>query len=94
MMIAITIGVAFLIVINLVVCFKLIRSAAYNRNQKIAQASIVFLLPVIGATTVWLFLREAASSLPTTNEFSEADRDDLKTVGMDAPGSYGSPDQY
>jgi len=83
-----------LFVINLVVCFKLFRSAAYNLNQKIVQAAMTFLLPVAGATIVWLFLREANLLLPSTNEFSEADRDDRKTVGMDAPGSYGSPDQY
>ena len=91
-MTALIIGVALLIGINLVVCFKLFRSAAYTLNQKFVQAAIVFLLPIAGATFVWLFFREAAIKLPPKNEFSEADRDDLKTVGMDAPGSYGSPD--
>ena len=93
-MTALIFGLALLVIINFVVCFELFCSDAYSLNQKIVQAALTFLFPVAGATIVWLFLREAKLSLPSTNEFSDADRDDHKTVGMDAPGSYGSPDQY
>jgi hypothetical protein len=94
MMTAFAIGVTLLIIINLAVSFGVLRSASYSRNQKIAQVAFIFLLPVAGAAIVWLFLREASPSLSPAKENPDADRDDLKTVGMDAPGSYGSPDQY
>ncbi len=93
-MTAFTIGVTLLIIFNLAVGFGVFRSAAYSRNQKIAQVAFIFLLPVVGATIVWLFLREALPSLPHARENPDADRDDFKTVGMDAPGTYGSTDQY
>jgi len=89
MTLAYVIGGIVLIAINLAVCIGLFRSYSYSRNQKIVQVLLVFLLPVAGAVAVWLFLREN-TPLPPTNTY--ADTDDLKTVGMDAPGSYGSPD--
>lgn len=91
-MTAIALAATLLIVINVAVCLKVFRSAAYGRSQKIAQAALVFLLPIAGATIVWLFLREASPTSSPMEEHLYADRDDLKTVGKDAPGSYGSPD--
>jgi len=49
--------IATLVIGNLAVSLSLIRCHFYSRGQKLAQAIIVWLVPVLGAVGIWAFLR-------------------------------------
>lgn len=55
---------AVLIIFNMFVNIKLLRSSAFTWQQKIYQALFIWFLPVLGAVVVQYFLREAEPLRP------------------------------
>jgi len=62
------------------VSFLVIRSSAYSRSQKVKQALLIWLLPVVGVGLAHWFVGPGASALP------EKDRDFLRQ-DIPAPGA-------
>ncbi len=62
--------------VNLLVTIRLVRSPAYTPQQKIFQAILVWLLPVLGFVWIVYMLREDAHMPPKPNPY--ANRDDLQ----------------
>jgi hypothetical protein len=57
MTIALTMAVLVLTVFNAMVTFLVARADCYNRNQKLAQSSVVWVLPIVGAIIIFAVLR-------------------------------------
>ena len=53
--------VSCLAVVNLSVCVAVVKSGNYTRFQVLAQAALVWLVPVLGATSVAFVLRSDAT---------------------------------
>lgn len=49
--------IGIIIVLNVLASVSLLRSSFYDRPQKLIQCTIIWLLPVIGAVAIWIFLR-------------------------------------
>ncbi len=58
----IAVGVLAVVVFQIWLTVSVFRSSAYEREQKIRQAQLIWLLPVIGATLVFSVLRESNAS--------------------------------
>ena len=70
---------AILLIINLIVTYKLLKDEYYEKKQKIIQLFIIWLLPILGAILVYLFL----------NKEKENNKKNQYSGGID-PGYYDS----
>jgi hypothetical protein len=59
---------------NTGVCVAIVRSGFYSRSQVFAQAALVWLLPLVGALVVALFLWSQAKAEPGKSAGEDADR--------------------
>lgn len=46
-----------IVVLNVAASVSLLSSPLYNRPQKLAQCAIIWLIPILGAVGIWVFLR-------------------------------------
>ena len=76
MHIALWVVVIALAIVNTVVCFRVLRSASYVPSQKFGQILMIWLVPVVGATLVWNFLREETTTRFTTDLADRFGNDD------------------
>lgn len=49
--------VALVVAANSVVCIAVLRSGLYTRSQVLSQSAVIWLIPILGALVVALFLR-------------------------------------
>lgn len=73
-----------LVSLNIAATYVLVRSQRYDRRQKLFQAILVWLAPVVGSLLVWSLARDKNTSRITTDL---ADRDGLD--GCKVPDGVG-----
>jgi hypothetical protein len=78
MMIAAYIVISMLVIANVAVTLSIWRADEYTRNQRFAQAAVVWLLPFVGSAVVYGVLRSSrekiqlrSSHFPETNTEGE-----------------------
>ncbi len=53
--------------LNIAATYVLVRSQRYDRHQKLFQAALIWLVPVVGSLLVWSLARDKSTSPITTD---------------------------
>ena len=78
MSVALMLLTVLLVGLNSAATYVLVRSQRYDRRQKILQALLVWLIPVIGALLVWSLARDTNANRVTTDLTDRAGLDGYK----------------
>jgi hypothetical protein len=65
---ALVLGIALVVGLNTWISIRLLRSPYFERNQKIAQLVLIWIVPIVGAVVVAFVMTNESSSEPSLSD--------------------------